>query len=49
MEAIDLLEYWQLALALIMLIIVLAKMHASIEVLQEKVKVLFDLFNRREK
>ena len=30
-----------------MLIIVLAKMHASIEVLQEKVKVLFELFNRR--
>jgi len=30
-----------------MLIIVLAKMHASIEVLEEKVRVLFDLFNRR--
>lgn len=42
----ELIEYWQLGLALIMLIIVLAKMHASIEVLQEKVKVLFDLFNR---
>jgi hypothetical protein len=37
-----------LGLALVMLIVVLAKMHASIEVLQEKVKVLFDLFNKRK-
>ena len=46
MEAIDLLEYWQLALAVIMLIIVLAKMHGDIIVLKEKVKVAFDLINK---
>lgn len=42
----ELLEYWQIGLGIITLICILAKMHASIEVLQEKVKVLFDLFNR---
>ena len=43
----NIVEFWQIILGIIMLIIVLAKMHASIEVLQEKVKVLFELFNRR--
>ncbi len=45
---IDLFEYWQLGLAVVTLVVVLAKMHASIEVLQEKVKVLFELFNKRK-
>ena len=36
---------WPLALGFITLVIVLVKMHSSIEVLQEKVKSLFELFN----
>ena len=36
---------WPIALGFITLVIVLAKMHSSIEVLQDKVKSLFDLFN----
>ena len=36
---------WPLALGFITLVIVLAKMHSSIEVLQDKVKSLFELFN----
>jgi hypothetical protein len=40
---------WPVFLGLITLVVVLAKMHSSIEVLQEKVRVLFELFNKREK
>ena len=40
---------WPIVLGLITLVIVLAKMHTSIEVLQEKVKVLFELHNEKEK
>jgi hypothetical protein len=36
-------------LALITLIIVLAKMDIKIAVLEEKVKSLFEIFNRKEK
>ena len=45
----DLLDYWQPLLAIIGLIIVLAKMHANQEVMKEKIKVLFELWNRRDK
>ena len=38
---------WPILLGFITLVIVLAKMHTSIEVLQEKVKALFDLHNRK--
>lgn len=40
---------WPLALGFVTLVIVLAKMHGQIEVLQDKVKTLFDLWNNREK
>ena len=40
---------WPVFLGLITLVVVLAKMHSSIEVLQEKVRVLFELFNKRER
>tara|TARA_R100001591_G_scaffold60680_1_gene70359 strand:+ start:324 stop:482 length:159 start_codon:yes stop_codon:yes gene_type:complete len=40
---------WPIVLGFITLVIVLAKMHTSIEVLQEKVKVLFELHNEKEK
>ena len=37
---------WPILLAFITLLIVLAKMHTAIEVLQEKVRTLFDLHNK---
>lgn len=39
---------WPILVAFITLVVVLAKMHASIETLQEKVKVLFELWNSRD-
>ena len=42
-------QIWPLAIAIIGLIIVLAKMHYAIEVLREKVKTLFDLHNDKSK
>jgi len=45
----ELLEYigtlWPVGLSFITLVIVLAKMHSEIDILKEKVKTLFDLFN----
>jgi hypothetical protein len=40
---------WPIFVGLITLVVVLAKMHASIETLEEKVKVLFELWNNRDK
>ena len=40
---------WPMLLALIKLIIVLAKMDIKIAVLEEKVKSLFEIFNRKDK
>ena len=39
---------WPILLGFITLVIVLAKMHTSIEVLQEKVKALFELHNKNK-
>ena len=39
---------WPVLLAIVGLIIVLAKMHGDLEVLKDKVKVLFDLFNDKK-
>ena len=38
---------WPIMLALISLIIVLAKMHSDIEVMKEKIRTLFELWNKR--
>ncbi len=38
---------WPMFIAFITLVIVLAKMHSEIDVLKEKVKVLFDLWNKK--
>ena len=38
---------WPILLALVSLIIILARMHSDIEVVKEKVKTLFDLWNKR--
>ena len=40
---------WPILHALISLIIVLAKMHSDIEVMKEKIKTLFDLWNKHSK
>ena len=42
-------EYWQIVLGIIGLIIVLSKLHLDVEILKDKVKNLFDLFNRKDK
>ena len=50
MEFIEALaQGWPMLLALITLIIVLAKMDIKIAVLEEKVKSLFEIFNRKDK
>ena len=36
---------WPMALGFITLVVVLAKMHADLETVKEKIKVLFDLWN----
>lgn len=38
---------WPIAVGIITLIVVLARMHYSIETLSEKVKILFDFHNKR--
>jgi len=38
---------WPILIALISLIIVLAKMHSDIEVIKEKIRTLFELWNKR--
>ena len=40
---------WPIGIGLITLIVVLARMHYNLEALSEKVKVLFDFHNKREK
>lgn len=38
---------WPMAFGFVTLVIVLAKMHSEIDTLKEKVKVLFDLWNKK--
>jgi hypothetical protein len=40
---------WPIALAFISLVIILAKQHADVESLKEKVRTLFELFNNSKK
>jgi hypothetical protein len=40
---------WPIVLGFITLVIVLAKQHSDVETLKEKVRVLFDLWNSRDK
>ena len=44
--AAQLMNLWPVFLGFITLVIVLAKMHATIQVLEEKVKVAFQLINK---
>jgi hypothetical protein len=40
---------WPIAVAFVTLVIVLAKMHADLEQIKEKIRTLFDLWNKRDK
>mgnify|MGYP001345282906 CR=1 FL=1 len=44
-----LVQLWPIALAFVSLVIVLAKMYNRIDVLEEKVRTLFDLYNNNKK
>jgi hypothetical protein len=48
MDTIDILaKVWPLLLAFVSLVIVLAKLDNRVAVLEEKVKVLFELYNKK--
>jgi len=47
LDAINVL--WPVAVGFVTLVVVLAKMHGDIETIKEKIKVLFDLWNNRDK
>jgi hypothetical protein len=48
MDTLDILaKLWPLLLAFVTLVIVLAKLDNRVAVLEEKVKVLFDLYNKK--
>lgn len=50
MELFDLLSKgWPILLALITLIIVLSKLDLRVAVLEEKIKTLFEMWNKRDK
>ena len=40
---------WPIAVAFVMLVIVLAKMHSDIEQIKEKIRTLFELWNSKDK
>jgi hypothetical protein len=40
---------WPIAVGFVMLVVVLAKMHADIEQIKEKIRTLFELWNNRNK
>ena len=44
-----LVQLWPIALAFVSLVIVLAKMYNRIDVLEDKVRTLFDLYNSKKK
>jgi hypothetical protein len=48
MDTVDILaKIWPLLLAFVSLVIVLAKMDNKVSVLEEKIKTLFDLWNKK--
>ena len=50
MDFFDILEKaWPILLAIITLIIVLAKLDLRVAVLEDKIKTLFEIFNRKDK
>jgi len=50
MSALDAITaLWPIFLGFVTLVIVLARMHSDLETVKEKVRVLFDLWNSRDK
>ena len=50
MDALDAIgAIWPITLGFVTLVIVLAKMHADIEQIKEKIRTLFELWNNRNK
>jgi hypothetical protein len=50
MDALDAIgAIWPIALGFVTLVIVLAKMHADIEQIKEKIRTLFELWNSKNK
>ena len=41
-------DYWEQIVAFVILVTILAKVRVDVEVLKEKVKTLFELWNRRK-
>ena len=41
-------DIWPVLVGVISLIVILAKMHLNIEILTDKVKTLFDLYNKNK-
>ena len=41
-------NYWEQIVAFVILVAILAKVRVDVEVLKEKVRTLFDLWNRRK-
>jgi hypothetical protein len=42
-------DYWEQLVAFVLLVTVLTRMRVDLDVLKDKVKTLFDLFNKKEK
>tara|TARA_Y100001963_G_C6554356_1_gene341293 strand:- start:328 stop:474 length:147 start_codon:yes stop_codon:yes gene_type:complete len=42
-------EYWEQLTAFVLLVVILTRMRVDIDVIKDKVKVLFDLWNEKSK
>ena len=42
-------DYWEQLVAFVLLVAILTRMRVDLDVLKDKVKVLFELFNKKEK
>tara|TARA_R110002020_G_scaffold152143_2_gene329755 strand:+ start:737 stop:880 length:144 start_codon:yes stop_codon:yes gene_type:complete len=42
-------EYWEQLTAFVLLVVILTRMRVDIDVIKDKIKVLFDLWNKKEK
>ena len=42
-------DYWEQLVTFVLLVAILTRMRVDIDVLKDKVKTLFDLFNKKEK
>ena len=42
-------EYWEQLTAFVLLVVILTRMRVDLDVLKDKVKVLFELFNKDKK